>query len=145
MARGKSNNLKPFEKLLLVMQDGNPVSVKDIETQLGKEIQMYRISTYMWHIKTFANGVIKTIKEGRSVKSYQLNNAATVKAEYIKNHSLVARASGTFTPKVVVKPKTGSPLRGAKKLSKLVGTKPKADVINTPPVENVDLKTEETI
>ncbi len=72
MARGKSTKLKPFQKLLTVMITGKPVTVAEIEATLGKEIYMYRLSTYMWHIKTKADGVVKAIKDGRKVSSYQL-------------------------------------------------------------------------
>ena len=37
----------------------------------------------MWHIKTKADGVVKAIKDGRKVSSYQLVNVAEVK-EYMK-------------------------------------------------------------
>jgi hypothetical protein len=83
MARGKSNKLKPFEKLLTVMVSGKPVTIDEIETTLGKEIHMYRISTYIWHIKTFANGVVKSIKDGRKISAYQVMNVDTIK-EYFK-------------------------------------------------------------
>ena len=83
MARGKSTKLKPFQKLLTVLQTGKPVTIEEIETLLGDEIYMYRLSTYMWHIKTQANGVVKAIKDGRKVTAYQIVNIAEVK-EYMK-------------------------------------------------------------
>ena len=79
MARGKSSKLKPFEKLLTVMISGKPVTLDEIESTLGNEIHMYRISTYIWHIKQFAKGVVKPIKDGRKVVSYQLMNVNEVK------------------------------------------------------------------
>jgi len=79
----KKMKLKPFQKLLTVMISGKQVSKEQIETLLGKEIQMYRISTYMWHIKTNANGIIKVVKDGRKVSGYQLINVAEVK-DYMK-------------------------------------------------------------
>ena len=79
----KKMKLKPFQKLLTVMISGKEVSKDEIDTLLGKEIQMYRISTYMWHIKTQANGTIKVIKDGRKVSGYQLINADEVK-DYMK-------------------------------------------------------------
>ena len=79
----KKMKLKPFQKLLTVMISGKPTSKEEINTLLGHEIQMYRISTYMWHIKTHANGVIKVIKDGRQVSGYQLVNVSEVQ-EYMK-------------------------------------------------------------
>ena len=78
MARGKSTKLKPFQKLLTVLQSGKPVTIDEIDATLGKEIYMYRLSTYMWHIKTQANGVVKAIKDGRKVTAYQIVNVADV-------------------------------------------------------------------
>jgi hypothetical protein len=79
----KKMKLKPFQKLLTVMISGKPTSKEEINTLLGHEIYMYRISTYMWHIKTHANGVIKVIKDGRQVSGYQLVNVDEVQ-DYMK-------------------------------------------------------------
>ena len=82
MARGKSNKLAPFEKLMTIMVTGKPITKEEIEATLGNEIHMYRLSTYMWHIKVNANGVIKVIKEGRKAVAYQIMNVKEVK-EYM--------------------------------------------------------------
>lgn len=76
----KQVKLKPFEKLLTVMISGNPVTVEEIDATLGKEIYMYRLSTYIWHVKTFAGGVVRAIKDGRKVTAYQIVNVKEVKA-----------------------------------------------------------------
>lgn len=82
----KKVKMKPFQKLLSIMISGEPVSKEEIDTLLGKEIQMYRLSTYMWHIKTnpSANGVIKVIKDGRKVAGYQLMNVSEIRAYMIR-------------------------------------------------------------
>jgi hypothetical protein len=79
MARGKSIKLKPFQKILTLLISGKPVSIQEIDDAFGSEIQMYRLSTYMWHIKTNAEGVIRPIKDGRKVTAYQLVNVSEVK------------------------------------------------------------------
>ena len=78
-ATAKKVKLKPFQKLLTVMISGKPVTKEEIDTLLGHEIYMYRISTYMWHIKVNANGVIKVIKEGRKAVAYQIMNPDEIK------------------------------------------------------------------
>ena len=83
MPRGKSTKLKPFEKLLTVLVSGKPVTVEEIDATLGKEIYMYRLSTYIWHIKTNANGVVKAIKDGRKVTAYQVINVKEME-DYLK-------------------------------------------------------------
>ena len=95
----KQIRLKPFEKLLTVMISGKPVTKVEIETLLGNEIYMYRLSTYIWHIKTFADGVVKAIKDGRKVTAYQLMNVADVK----KYMDRVGVTNSGFTPKTSVK------------------------------------------
>lgn len=80
----KTVKLKPFEKLLVAcMISGKPVTKEEIDALLGNEIYMYRISTYIWHIKTMANGIVKVLKDGRKVSGYQLINVDEVKS-YLK-------------------------------------------------------------
>jgi hypothetical protein len=55
---------------------------------------MYRLSTYMWHIKTNANGVVKVIKEGRKAVAYQIMNPDEIK----KYLSLTGVSKSGFTP-----------------------------------------------
>jgi len=92
MAKTKTVKLKPFEKVLTVMISGKPVMKEELDALLGHEIYMYRISTYMWHIKTIANGVVKVVKDGRKVAGYQLVNVDEVK-EYMKRAGVM-----TYTP-----------------------------------------------
>ena len=92
MPRGKSSKLKPFQKLLTIMVSGKEVKISEIETLLGKEIQMYRLSTYMWHVKTVANGIVKSIKDGRKVIAYQLCNVDEIKA-YMNRVGISATAT----------------------------------------------------
>ena len=96
MARGKSNKLAPWQKLVTIMVTGKPVTVDEIEATLGNEIYMYKLSTYMWAIKTKMNGTIKVIKEGRKVVGYQLMNpkdlfAANKVREYLKQNGTVTK------------------------------------------------------
>jgi hypothetical protein len=79
----KKVKLKPFQKMLNVMLSGKPVSKEQFETLLGDQIQMYRISTYIWHMKTNANAIVKVLKEGRKAVGYQICNVKEVK-EYLK-------------------------------------------------------------
>lgn len=114
----KKVKLKPFQKLLKVLISGNAVTKEEIDTLLGKEIYMYRISTYMWHIKTVANGIIRINKDGRKVVSYQLVNVDEVK-EYMKR---VGVLDTTFAPGQVEKKPS---------ISKLADLKPEPVVETT--------------
>ena len=123
MSRGKPTKLKPFQKLLTIMVSGKPVTIAEIDATLGKEIYMYRLSTYMWHIKTNANGVVKAIKDGRKVSAYQIVNVDHVK-DYMKRAGITSASfvPGQTTKKpsiakladLAAKPKTSS----VKKVSK---------------------------
>ncbi len=84
----KAVKLKPFEKVLNVLISGQVTSKEQLDALLGKEIMMYRISTYMWHIKTIANGIIRVAKDGRKVTGYQLVNVAEVK-KYLEDNGLL--------------------------------------------------------
>jgi hypothetical protein len=103
MARGKSDKLAPFQKLMTVMASGKPVTVDEIDATLGKEIHMYRLSTYIWLMKTNANVVVKAIKDGRKITAYQVMNVDDVK-DYLKRVGATS-----FTPgqsQKIVKAKT---------------------------------------
>jgi hypothetical protein len=93
MTKTKTVRLKPFEKMLNVMISGKPVTKEEFETLLGNEIMMYRISTYIWHIKTISNGTVKVIKDGRKVAAYQLMNVEPVKKYLEDNGVLLSKTS----------------------------------------------------
>jgi len=136
MARGKSNKLKPFQKLLTVMISGKPVTIDEIDATLGKEIYLYRLSTYIWHIKTQANGIVKAIKDGRKVSAYQIVNVAEVK-EYMKRAGVL---SANFVPgqatKVVRSKKNDTPVAVSTPVEKL-------EDLNAQPQPAIDVKVEE--
>ena len=111
----KSVKFKPFEKVLTVMISGKPVMKTELDELLGHEIFMYRISTYMWHIKTNANGVVKAIKDGRKVTGYQIINVDEVK----KYMDRVGITKSGFQPGAVEKKPSVSKLAD-------LGAKPKA-------------------
>jgi hypothetical protein len=67
------------------MASGKAVTVDEIDATLGKEIHMYRLSTYIWLMKTNANAVVKAIKDGRKITAYQLMNVAEVKKYLDRN------------------------------------------------------------
>jgi hypothetical protein len=102
MARGKSDKVAPFQKLMLVMASGKAVTVDEIEATLGKEIHMYRLSTYIWLMKTNANAVVKVIKNGRKITAYQIVNIDEVK-QYLKRNGVTTASLGQGTKITKVK------------------------------------------
>jgi hypothetical protein len=146
----KAVKLKPFEKLLTIMVDGDPVTVEEIDATLGKEIHMYRLSTYIWHIKTFANGTVKAIKDGRKVTAYQITNPSEVKkymksagvldANFVPGQSkkVVRGGTNSTTTKTVAKakPVAKAKTKPVKKLKDLKST-PVQKQVDVPVVEEI--------
>ena len=135
MAKTKTVKLKPFEKLLTIMVHGKPVTIEEIETTLGDEIHMYRLSTYIWHIKTFANGVVKAIKDGRKVTAYQITNVSEVK-QYMKTAGVTA---ANFVPGQAQKVTRGGAKAVAKTVTKTKTTKTKTTKTVKPVTKLKDL------
>ena len=133
----KAIKLKPFQKLLTVMISGKPTTVEEIGALLGKEIQMYRLSTYIWHIKTNADGVVKAIKDGRKVTAYQIVNVPDVK-KYMDRVGITK--SGFVAGTSAVAPKTAK----VTKLKDLAATPVTTPVVETAPVAETLVVTEVT-
>jgi hypothetical protein len=133
----KAIKLKPFQKLLTVMISGKPTTVEEIGALLGKEIQMYRLSTYIWHIKTNADGVVKAIKDGRKVTAYQIVNVSDVK-KYMDRVGITKSGFVAGTPAVA--PKAAK----VTKLKDLAATPVTTPVVETAPVAETLVVTEVT-
>jgi hypothetical protein len=133
----KAIKLKPFQKLLTVMISGKTTTVEEIGALLGKEIQMYRLSTYIWHIKTNADGVVKAIKDGRKVTAYQIVNVPDVK-KYMDRVGITKSGFVAGTPAVA--PKAAK----VTKLKDLAATPVTKPVVETAPVAETLVVTEVT-
>ena len=115
----KVKKLQPFEKLLTLLESGEVVTKQEIDQKLGSEIYLYRISTYIWHVKKFAGGVVKSIKEGRVVVGYQITNPETVR-KYMAANGVTAAGVGVKVRKPsVAKAAKVSALPPVKKLQDL--------------------------
>ena len=71
--KGKINR---HEKITQVLLSGNPASPAEIAKVFegtDQEAVLYRLSTNIYNIRK-DGGIVKVIKEGRSVKAYQLMN-----------------------------------------------------------------------
>ena len=130
MARGKSDKLAPFQKLMTVMASGKAVTIEEIDVTLGTEIHMYRLSTYIWLMKTNANAVVKAIKNGRKITAYQIVNVAEVK-DYLKRIGATSFTPGQSQKIVKAKTKTAA----APKVAKLKDLK--AEPVSNEVVEEV--------
>lgn len=122
----KVKKLQPFEKLLTLLESGEVVTKQEIDQKLGSEIYLYRISTYIWHVKKFAGGVVKSIKDGRVVVGYQVTNPETVR-KYMTANGVTAAGVGVK----VRKPSTAK----AAKVSALPPVKKLQDLKSDPVVE----------
>ena len=71
--KGKQNR---HEKITQVMLSGKPVSPDEIKAVFkgtDQEAVLYRLSTNIYNIRK-DGGIVKVIKDGRTVKAYQLVN-----------------------------------------------------------------------
>lgn len=84
----KTLKLKPAEKILNLLITGDVFTKDQINDRLGTEIEMYRISTYMWYIKTEVGGIIRVTKDGRRVVGYQLVNVKDIE-KYLKDRGIL--------------------------------------------------------
>jgi len=96
MARGMNKSPKQAEKLLMVLLDGQEVTMIAIESMLGTQFEFYRLSTYLWNLKT-AGADIRRNKVGRKVVSLQLLNHE-VMATYAGARGLIAPPALVLTP-----------------------------------------------
>ena len=86
----KNIKLKPYQKLLVLFEQkaklrkappfsNVEVTVEEIEASLANEIHMYRLSTYIWHIKVNVGGVVSSVRGDtpetkRKVVAYRIHN-----------------------------------------------------------------------
>ena len=74
------SKVKNYEKVLDVIRNHAPEAItkdelkKELEDN-GSDVEWYRLSTYMWEIKTKAGVPVETLKEGRKVVGYKLASA----------------------------------------------------------------------
>lgn len=88
MYTGKMSSLLQWEKVLKVMLTGKAVSRESLEDlKEMKDVPMYRLSSFIYHVK-LAGGVVKVIKNGRKIESYQLVNIQDM-AKYLENREKV--------------------------------------------------------
>lgn len=98
MARTKAGDFTPYHKLLTLLQEGTVVTKDEIESKLGNDIYFYKLSTYVWELKTKTPSIVKVIKNGRTVVGYQITNPDVVKA-YLKSCGLDKFVPGQTTLK----------------------------------------------
>jgi hypothetical protein len=74
----KSKKIQPHNKIAQVLMSGKMTSVSDIvecfklDDKMNKV--MYRLSTYIYDIRKYEQGIVKVEKNGRKVTGYQLLN-----------------------------------------------------------------------
>lgn len=85
------NQRKPngWQRVLIAIQNGDVFKKDDLAILLAdKKIHMYRMANYMLDIKLFANGIIKSHKDGRKVVAYQVMNPEVVQ-KYLADNGFI--------------------------------------------------------
>lgn len=104
MYTGKKASLLQWEKVLQVMLNGKAVNRESLEKMREmKDVPMYRLSSFIYHVK-LAGGVVKVLKNGRKIDSYQLINVKDME-KYLSNREKiftksVTKVTATKTKKV---------------------------------------------
>jgi hypothetical protein len=74
----KSVKIRPHNKIAQVLMSGKVTSVEDIKASFAADPKMtalmYRLSTFIYDIRKYDNGIIRVTKDGRKVTAYQLIN-----------------------------------------------------------------------
>jgi hypothetical protein len=98
MSRGKGKKTQQAEKLLLVLLNaqGKEVTIDEVKTTLGAEVQLYRLPTYLWDLKKIGADISKR-KAGRSLVGFTLNNTDHM-VVYAKDRGLIAPPPVTLNP-----------------------------------------------
>lgn len=105
MSRGKAKSQSQFEHVLSVLvsnpesrDTGRVVSVAELHELLADKICLSRMSVYMWEIKS-RGIVIKPIRDGRKVVSYQVLNVQTANT-HLKNRGFDVTVTETEAEEV---------------------------------------------
>jgi len=89
--------MKQYMKVLELLMTGNPVQKNEFDV-LKNDVELYRLSAYMWDIKNKIGGNIKSIKNGKTVIAYQLLNPNDMKQHFTKQEEVpLAKAAMTKT------------------------------------------------
>jgi hypothetical protein len=118
-----------------MLKSGKPVAFADMVKAVGvKEIT---VMTYICALRQIWGGEVETIRNGRKVESYQLNNAGDLaKHMVLKGSGLVTKTAKVKAPKVV----KVNPIKAAKvavaKSKAVVSRKPKEDAFDIPTLDS---------
>jgi hypothetical protein len=119
-----------------MLKSGKPVAFADMVKAVGvKEIT---VMTYICALRQIWGGEVETIRNGRKVESYQLNNAGDLaKHMVLKGSGLVTKTAKVAKAPKVVKV---NPIKAAKvavaKSKTVVARKPKADEFDVPTLDS---------
>lgn len=125
MPRSKKSSAAQFEKVLQILVTNAPdgtagrvVSVAEIQEVLGNEIQLARMSVYMYEIKK-AGCPLRPIREGKKVIAYQLP-FVHMGIDYLNTRGLMAfLAEAVTTEEAPAEPIMKKSKKSAKKVTKV--------------------------
>lgn len=72
----RKTTLRPFQKILKLMLNGEPIKKADMPKIFGEDFLMYKMSSYILDIKIYSGSPVRVIKDGRNVVAYQLVDPA---------------------------------------------------------------------
>ena len=120
-----------------MLKSGKPVAFADMVKAVGvKEIT---VMTYICALRQIWGGEVETIRNGRKVESYQLNNAGDLAKHMVLKGSGLVTKKTTKAAKVAKVVKV-NPIKAAKvavaKTKTVVSRKPKEDAFDIPTLDS---------
>jgi hypothetical protein len=100
MYSGKKSSLLQWEKVMKVMMSGETVTPESL-TNLPelKDVPLYRLSSFIYHVK-LAGGVVKVVKNGRKIESYQLMNVNDMEKYFQSREKVFGKNTQTKVQKL---------------------------------------------
>src|SRR6478609_4658775 len=100
--RGRNKKSSQAEKLLTILLRGNEVTIEEVNKTLDSQVQMYRLSTYLYDLK-LVGAKIEKKKEGRKLNTLRLINVDEMREYFSKRQE-------EFTTRKVRTPKEEEPV-----------------------------------
>ncbi len=89
--RGKNKKTSQPEKLLTILLSGREITLEEINKTLGKEIELYRLSTYLYDLKMMGAQIEKK-KLKRKMVGFRLINVDEM-SKYMSDRKAVVEKS----------------------------------------------------
>jgi len=99
--RGRNRKNSQAEKLLTILLSGNEVTLEEVNQTLEQQIEVYRLSTYLWNLSQLGAKIKKT-KTGRKLNTLQLVNVEEMRKYFGDRQEEIAKNKPRPKPQEIV-------------------------------------------